>query len=154
VIDPLRGFVKALALLLSATAPVAGSAAPNILAGQWEIVTEPKVPKLPFGMGPSVESMIPRPATRRVCISESDLARPEALVKTQTGCNLQQLREADGALDWRVSCTSQPPSTASGTAAVKPDFFRGTATVTTVTQGFQLAIPMTYRGRRLGACPP
>jgi hypothetical protein len=146
--------IKALVVLVAATATFGAAAAPNILAGQWEIVTETKMPRLPFGMGPSVESILPRPATRRVCIAEGDIARPETLIKAQTGCNLQQLREADSALDWRVSCTSQPPSTASGTAAVQPEFFHGTATVTTVTQGFQLAIPMTYRGRRLGACPP
>jgi hypothetical protein len=150
----LRRLIKVLAVVLAATAPIAGTAAPNILAGQWEIVTEPKVPKLPFGMGPSVESMIPRPATRHLCISERDIARPDTLIKVQTGCNLQQMRGPDSELDWRVTCDRRPPSTASGTAAVQPEFFHGTATVTTVTQGFQLAIPMTYRGRRLGTCPP
>jgi hypothetical protein len=132
--------------------PMSAPAASNIPPGKWEITTKVNVPQLPFGMTIPKNLPIPQSGTRSVCITQSSVDKPETLVKAQTGCALNDLKEREGLVDWRVTCPGQPPSRSTGTMAINGSTLQGTATVTTDLRGFQLPVHMSYTGRRLGDC--
>lgn len=134
-------------------APPTARAVVDAVPGQWEISTKVAVPKLPFGLTIPKNLPIPRSGTRTLCITAKDLDQPQGLVKAQTGCLLQDLLEADGQFNWKVSCNRPPRSRSTGKLTVNGDTLQGTATLITEVQGFELPVSMRYSGRRLGECP-
>jgi hypothetical protein len=124
----------------------------EIAPGRWEISTKVAVPKLPFGLNIPRDIPLPQSATRRVCITEEDIERPQALVKAQTGCVLQELLEAEGEFRWKAICDGPPRSRSAGRLTVNGETLLGTATVATDIQGLELPVSIRYSGRRLGQC--
>ncbi|MBI4291023.1 MAG: DUF3617 family protein [Betaproteobacteria bacterium] len=143
-------------LLCVFLAPIEVRAVGDVAPGKWEITTKVAVPKLPFGLTVPGNLPLPLPlpqsGTRAVCISEEDVDQPQAFVKAQTGCLLQDLQGADGQFKWKVSCDSPPRSRGTGRLTVNEDTLQGTATLITAVQGFELPVSMRYSGRRLGEC--
>ncbi len=139
-------------LVCIALAPMTLRAVGDVSPGQWEITTKVVIPKLPFGLTIPRNLPLPQSGTRTACITEKDLEQPQALVKAQTGCLLQDLVEADGQFNWKVSCNGPPRSRSTGKLTINGDTLQGTAAVITEVQGFELPVSMRYSGRRLGDC--
>ena len=147
----MRFFVHGILLCIS-LAPMTVRAVGDVAPGQWEITTKVAMPKLPFGLTIPRDISIPQSGSRTVCITGKDLDQPQTLVKAQTGCLLQDLLEADGQLNWKVSCAGPPRSRSTGRLTINGDRLQGTAALITEVQGFELPVSMRYSGRRLGEC--
>ena len=141
----------------NASAGAGGGSAATMRAGEWEMTTQVvsmNIPNMPQGMAPPT----PPPTTVRSCLTEEQVAQPNANFLTgkgeNGGCRSENMSMTGGRIQGSVVCTAQGSEmrmTLSGTfGAESLDL---TQQVHASAQGQTMQTEVRTTGRRVGECP-
>lgn len=138
-------------------AEAGGGSAATMRAGQWEMTTQVvsmNIPNMPQGMSPPT----PPPTTVRSCLTQEQVAQPNADFLTGSGdnggCRSENMSMTGGRIQGAVVCNAQGAemrATLNGTFAAES--YDLTQQVQTSGQGQSMQMEVRTSGRRVGDCP-
>jgi hypothetical protein len=137
-------FAVALALTGCGDKPKDGAQAPaqpkvNIQEGQWEVTVTSEIPGMPAGMA--------KPHTMTTCLTQKE---PIAKVKQESDCKVQDMKTVGNTVSWAMVC---PNATSKGTITYAGTSYDGLIESTMKTEGKEMTVKMTMKGKYLGPCP-
>ena len=139
-------FVFALSLTACGEKPKDGAQAPapaqpkvNMQEGQWEVTVANEMPGMPASMA--------KPHIMTTCLTQRE---PIAKVKEESDCKMQDMTTVGNTVTWTIVC---PNATSKGTITYAGTSYDGHIESTMKTEGKEMTVKMTMKGKYLGPCP-